>query len=147
MRALLRFLIAPSTSTVLELGLLLLRVGIGISMVVHGAPKILQGNLESWRHLGLAMGNLGIHFWPVMWGFIAAITEFFGSMFFVLGLGTRIVSFFLAFMMFVAWFMHVSKGDPFRIYSHALELCIFFVSFMIIGGGKYSLDAFIVAKR
>ncbi len=58
-----------------DTGLLILRVGLGVMMIMHGLPK-LQGGPELWAGVGKSMGNIGIHFMPTFWGFMAAGTLF-----------------------------------------------------------------------
>jgi putative oxidoreductase len=99
-----------------------------------------MGGVETWQQLGGAMTFVGIHFWPAMWGFLAAFAEFFGGIALVLGLGTRIASFLLTIAMVVAFTMHFRQGDAFSVYSFALTLIIVFLTFIIVGGGTYSLD-------
>ena len=53
-------------NTLKDKGLLLLRIGIGISFIVHGFPKI-AGGTEKWAMLGKAMGNVGLDFGNVFW--------------------------------------------------------------------------------
>lgn len=120
-------------------GLLILRVGIGIMFVLHGFPKIIGGP-EKWAMLGKAMNALGINFSPVFWGFMAAVSEFAGGILLALGFFTRPACFFLLCTMIVASSMHLSKGDSFVIYSHAMKSGILFLSLLFIGPGKYSLD-------
>jgi putative oxidoreductase len=50
-----------------DVGLLLLRVGIGLSYMGYGAPK-LSGGPPIWEELGQAMRFLGITFAPTAWG-------------------------------------------------------------------------------
>ncbi|PSR52532.1 DoxX family protein [Adhaeribacter arboris] len=120
-------------------GLLLLRVGIGWAFMMHGFPKI-KGGPEFWEQIGGAMGNLGITFAPVFWGFMGAFAEFGGGFLLLLGLFFRPATLLLFFTMCVATTMHISKGDDFNTYSHALESAILFLSLYFIGPGKISLD-------
>jgi putative oxidoreductase len=71
-------------------GLLVMRAGLGVMMFIHGLPK-LTGGPAKWESLGTAMGHLHIHFFPVFWGFMSAITETIGGIFCVLGLWFRLV--------------------------------------------------------
>ena len=57
-----------------NLGLLVLRVGIGVCFMIHGWPKI-AGGPEQWTQLGGAVGNFGIPGPTVFWGFMAAFAE------------------------------------------------------------------------
>ena len=122
-----------------DLGLLILRVGIGISFMFHGLPKLLAGP-EMWAQLGGALGLMGIHFAPTFMGLVAALSEFVGGFLLVIGLFSRTASFFMLNTLIVATIMHLKLGDDFQKYSHALELAIVFLSLIFIGPGKFSLD-------
>lgn len=122
-----------------DLGLLVLRVGIGIIFVFHGYPKLL-GGIETWTQVGSAMSMIGINFAPAFWGFMAAFAETIGGVFIILGLLHRPVALMLTFTMIVAVVMHVTGGDPFGIYSNALKALVIFVALVITGPGKYSID-------
>jgi putative oxidoreductase len=124
-----------------DTGLLILRVGLGIMYMLHGYPKI-SGGVEAWIKVGSTMKFLGITMFPVFWGFMAAVTEFFGGAMIALGLFTRVVSFFLSFTMLVATLFKVGTGAGFEGASAPLQMLIVFVSLMVMGPGKYSLDAF-----
>jgi putative oxidoreductase len=125
-------------SRYLDLGLLLLRIGLGIAFLFHGIPKIMGGP-ETWKTLGGAMGMIGITFVPEFWGFMAAISEAVGGALLIFGLFFRTACLFLAVTMAVALNMHIGSGDPFKVYSHALENGIVFLSLFLIGPGKYVL--------
>jgi putative oxidoreductase len=107
--------------------------------VFHGYPKLVAGP-EVWLMLGGALSGVGITFAPTFMGFLAAASEVGGGLLLALGLFTRPACFFLSGTMIVATLMHVSSGDPFVKYSHALESAILFFSFLFIGPGKISLD-------
>ena len=120
-------------------GLFILRLGLGIMLMVHGFPKI-SGGVESWRALGGSMKNLGIDFFPVFWGFMAAATETFWGFLLILGVFFRPVCLLILFTLLIAALSHFSKGDGIMGASHAVELAIVFFSLLFIGPGKYSVD-------
>lgn len=124
----------------MDLGLLILRLGIGISMFMHGLPK-LTGGVDVWTGLGSTMSVVGINFAPAFWGFMAAFSEAIGGLLFAIGFLHRPAALLLIGTMSVALFMHVSNGDDFSKYSHAMELLIVFVATFVSGPGKYSVDA------
>lgn len=123
----------------LHTGLLVLRIGIGISIFFHGLPKIM-GGAETWTAIGGTMSNLGINFAPTFWGFMAAVAETVGGILFAMGLLFRPAVLLLISTMIVALVMHFSQGDDFMKYGHALDLLIVFVAALFTGPGKFSLD-------
>lgn len=128
-----------------DLGLLIIRVGIGIMFIMHGYPKI-TGGVAVWEFLGMQMGNIGIGFAPVFWGFMAALAEFGGGVLLIAGLLTRPAAFGMFFTMLIAALMHLSMGEGIKGSAHAIELGIVFLALMFAGAGKYSFDA-ILGKR
>jgi putative oxidoreductase len=138
-----------SCETYRNLGLLVLRLGIGAIMATaHGWGKIVAGP-EMWGHVGSAAGLLGV---PaslfVVFGFLAAFSECFASIFLALGLFTRVAAFLLLSTMAVAFVMHTHHHDPFdSVASHPLELAIVYLSLLLIGPGRFALDALLFKKR
>jgi putative oxidoreductase len=129
-----------------DFGLLLLRVGLGGMFIWHGAPKIFGGP-EFWAKIGPSVGNFGIHFLPVFWGFMAGVAEFVGGLCIVLGLFFRIATPLLVIQMTVASSYHLAAGQGLGGASHAIEDGIVFLSLFFIGPGKYSLDELLSAKK
>lgn len=128
-----------------SLALLLIRFVVGFSIMMHGYPKLI-GGVARWKGIGSAMNNLGIEFAPVIFGFLAMFSEFFGGLALMLGLFTRIASSGLAFTMMVAMVSHISRGDPFGKVSHPMELLVVFIGIILTGAGKYSVDSLISRK-
>lgn len=128
-----------------EVGIALIRIGIGVLFIFHGYPKITGGE-QTWLWLGSQMSNLGIYAFPLYWGFVAACTEFFGGILLTAGLATRFACFLLAFQMFVACMYHLNNGDSFKVYSHSLALMIVFIGLMIAGPGRCALDNLIMGR-
>lgn len=122
-----------------DIGLLILRIGIGIIFLFHGWSKM-TGGVTTWTQLGSTMSAFGITFAPAFWGFMAAFAEVVGATFIIVGLMLRPMSLLLIFTMIVALVTHLSMGDPFGIYSNALKALVVFVALLITGPGKYSLD-------
>src|SRR5580692_1824244 len=94
-----------------DLGLLIIRIGLGLSLsLIYGLHKI-TGGIETWTKIGGAMDHLGIHFFPAFWGFMASASEAFGGILVLIGLFFRPACIFIVFTMFVASFMMLSKGE------------------------------------
>ena len=49
-----------------DIGLLVLRTGIGGMFIMHGLPK-LMGGPDKWMMLGGVMKSLGVDFAPMAW--------------------------------------------------------------------------------
>jgi putative oxidoreductase len=131
--------ILGSSGKYINFGLLVMRLGIGIMFVVHGLPK-LQGGPELWTQIGNAMSYIGVHRFPVMWGFLAAITETAGGILLLAGLIFKPACLLLMFVMFMAAYSHFSQNQGLQMASHAIELGIILFSFLITGPGKFSID-------
>ncbi|GAA4358618.1 DoxX family protein [Hymenobacter saemangeumensis] len=129
-----------------DFGLLIMRVGLGIMFMVHGYPKI-TGGPEMWAGLGGVMGQVGLGFAPAFWGLLAALAEFGGGLLLALGLGFRLACFGLLVTMIMATVMHLSAGDGFGDYSHALESSFVFLGLLLAGPGRYSLDERLFGRR
>lgn len=127
-----------------DIALLLIRLVVGGSLLIfHGWGKI-TGGPERWHSLGTEMGNLGVTFLPVFWGFMGAFAESGGAVLAALGLLFRPSAFLVAFTMAVAVVHHMTlpPGDPsagWKAASHALELCAVYTGLLLSGPGRYRL--------
>lgn len=127
-----------------DIGLLIIRVGIGLSMMLlHGYGKLTAGP-QTWERLGGQMARFGLDFFPVFWGFMAMFAEFFCSAAIVLGIAFRPAALLLIGTMGVAAIRHLTlppDADNAGISgaSHALEFMTVFVGLFLAGPGKYTL--------
>jgi putative oxidoreductase len=132
-----------STPVNLDVGIFLIRLGIGLSMIAfHGYGKI-AGGADTWYALGTKMGYLGIGFLPTFWGFMAGFSEFFCSILLILGIFFRPAALLLAFTMFVAILNHLNlpvdhQKAGWSGASHAIELLVIYVGLFLTGPGRYA---------
>lgn len=128
-----------------DIGLLILRLGVGFAyMYFHGWGKI-SGGPEAWAGYGGSMEHLGITFLPTFWGFMVAFAEFFGGFFIAIGFLFRPSAALLMIAMIVATNMHIvtGQGGP----AHSLKMAFVFAGLLFIGPGKYSVDSWITRRR
>ena len=128
-----------------DVGLLIARLGFGLGFLYfHGWGK-LTGGPERWAGVGEAMSMFGINFGHTFFGFLAAFSESIGGLMIAAGLFFRPICAMLCFTMIVAATRHIvtGQGSP----AHAFKNAFFFAGFLLIGPGKYSLDAWIEKRR
>lgn len=130
----------------LSLGLLILRLVVGLTVAGHGAQKLL-----GWFGGGGVSGTRGmvtrLRFQPVelwTWGLIAS--EFGGGLLLALGLLNPLGNFALLGAMAVAiWVVHVPKGfwNTKGGIEFPLQISAAAVALSLTGPGAYSLDTFL----
>jgi putative oxidoreductase len=124
-------------STLLNLWLLAFRVGTSVMMLTHGMPK-----------LSRLFGDDPIKFAdPLGVGVVtslalAVFSEFFCSLLLILGLGTRLAVLPLIFTIMVISFV-VHAGDPFTEIELPLMYLFAYLTILVAGPGKYSVDGMI----
>src|SRR5262245_59474110 len=123
-------LLSSAPSSRADLGLLAIRIGLGLMFMAHGMPKLLAGP-EGWERLGHAMSHLGIDAFPTFWGGMAAVAEGIGGLALLLGLFTRPFLFLMLCTMIVAATQHISNGEGFKAASHAMEMGTVFFGLLI----------------
>jgi putative oxidoreductase len=122
-----------------DLGLLLLRVGVGaLFLFIHGLPKLLDP--ASWARIGRSVSYLGIQFGHQVWGFAAVLAMTLGAVCLVLGFLHRPAALALTITMGVAsiWKFYPFGGWNAAAYPVAMAGVCF--SLIILGPGKFSVD-------
>ena len=116
-----------------DIGLALLRIAPSAMMLTHGFPKfqkIINGNLEFADPLGIGAA-------PSL--FLVVIGEFICPLLLIIGFKTRWVAIPTAIAMAVAAFIH-HGSDSFADKEKALLYLVFFISIILLGPGRYSVD-------
>ena len=124
-----------------NLGLLLIRIGVGLVVVYHGYPKLMGGEAV-WADLGSIMSTLGITFFPVAWGFAFAAIQFIGGLLFLFGVFFRGATFFLFLnMLIVTLVTFLQNGLPSTAYPFMLTMI--FLGMLLLNEGRYAVSRFI----
>lgn len=124
-----------------ETGLLLLRAGVGITMIFHGLPKYFGGS-AMLTSVGKAVSIYGLDTkYALAWGFAAASVEVFGGLLIILGVLFRSSAFALICVMLTALLSHhpALNLKAFPDYAHAWVMLCVFVSLFLVGPGEYTL--------
>jgi putative oxidoreductase len=128
----------------MTIGLLILRLVVGLTMAAHGAQKLfgwfggygLQGTAGFLEKLGFIPGRRS--------ALLAGLAEFGGGLLFALGLLTPLAATLIISVMFVAVAtVHVKNGyfNSSQGFEYNLVLAAVALSVAIIGAGPVSLDA------
>ncbi len=142
--------LSPATSGVLSsLADLTLRVTAGLLLMPHGAQKLFGWfggyGLDATGQFFAA--KLGL---PPVLAFAAGVIEFFGGLMLAMGLLSRPVAALIAALMAVAVFrVHAPSGFFWTSggYEYPLLWGVVALSYVLRGGGRYSLDALIRSAR
>ena len=124
-----------SLNSLQPVGLLALRLALGVIFFSHGYPKL--------AHQGAGMQGFFVqHGLPGNFVYIAGVLEVFGGILLALGLFTRGAALLLAVEMGVAiWKVH-SAGGYLAVHDYEFPLTLLTACFALatVGAGKFSLD-------
>ena len=134
-------------SKVLNIGWLLFRIHIGLSIAIHaGWPKMNTISAPGWFSDQVA--GLGFTFpSPEFWAATASWGEFIGGICIALGLLTRFSALQLAFQFFVIAFLWYDNPEPVTGMYFQQTLFFGYLLTVFAGGGKYSLDTLIMNRK
>lgn len=124
----------------MDVGLLVLRVGVGLLLAGHGLGKVMDllgGKTDFADPIGIG---------PVPSLALAAFAEFVCALLVVAGLLTRWAAVPAVITMLVAAFI-VHWSEPFDQKEHPLLFAIPFLALVFTGAGRYSLDALLARRR
>lgn len=121
-------------------GILFLRLGTGITMIVHGWIKFAGG--EAFLKIVGANWSavLGFHSQAYLWGIFVAFCQILGGALIALGLLARPAALVLTFVMAVGAVMVFQAGMPFKEWSHPFEAALTCLAIAILGSGRFAWD-------
>ncbi len=124
---------ATTYGSAADAGLLILRMGAGLLMATHGWSKLMGFSEKSgdfYNFLGLG-DEISLA--------LTVFAEFFCSMFLVLGMGTRLFLVPLIIVGLVIVFA-VHVANPLSDKEHGILFLVPYITLMLTGPGKYSID-------
>ncbi len=128
------------TSPATDLGLLILRLGLGLSLAFgHGLGKLppSDGFIDGTAEMGFPL--------PAVFAWAAALSEFLGGLLLAAGLATRPAAFFASWTMATAFFL--GHGGSFGEGEMALLYLFGTLALLASGAGRYSLDRLLNRPR
>lgn len=92
-------------SPVADVGLLILRLGVGIIFLYHGWPKLNPNSMmKGTAGFGAGLKQMGVPL-PTFFAWVVALLETVGAVLLIVGLGTRVLAILFAITMVVAIFV------------------------------------------
>lgn len=133
-----RCLYADTTCNRGSIGLLAIRLVVGVAFMMHGWGKIT--NPMGWMGPDAPV--------PGIFQALAAVSEFGGGLAWILGLLTPLACLGIMATMAVAAATHIMQGDPFM-GGYELAVVYFTVAFLLLmaGPGRFSLDRLLFGRR
>jgi putative oxidoreductase len=118
-----------------DIALFVLRLLMGSGIAYHGYGKIFGGFMDKFTQ---GLSAMGLPF-PVFFAWAAALSEFLGGIFIVVGLVTPVSAGLVFVTMSVAAFVAHGK-DPISVKELALAYWTIALALVWMGAGKWSLD-------
>ena len=118
----------------IDLGLLVLRVGLAALLLTHGTPKFLEFFGGNMAVVGDPIGIGGL-----ITTLLVILAEFIAPVLIIIGLKTRMAAILVMILMAAAAFV-VHASDPFGVKEKALLYLIGFTVIALMGAGKISMD-------
>ena len=121
-----------------EVGLLLIRISIGLLFILYTAPALIGGP-KAWGHFGTGASHFGLHSHVQVWGFLGALLGCLGGILMIFGLFFRI-GVLLVLVIAIGHAIAAYEGTGFRVALPSIEMCFVLAGVLFIGPGKYSVD-------
>ena len=140
MKRIFSFYAATTYGTAADLGLLILRLGLGLLMMGHGWSKLIGFNenaADFYDFLGLG-GEISLG--------LTVFAEFFCSILLVFGLGTQLVLIPLTILVMVIVF-DVKAGKTLDDKELVLLYLVGYIALLLTGPGRFSIDYYIGRKK
>lgn len=121
-----------------EVGLLIMRVALGVLFIVLTGPVLLSPG--RWSSFGSAIRNLGLSSNFQFWGFIGALFGCLGGVLMIFGLFFRPGVLLVLAITLVHVLGVLDRAATLRPALAAIELCLILTGLLFVGPGKYSAD-------
>jgi len=135
-----------------DLGLLILRVSLGLVFIAHGYLKVFTFGLSRAINVFEAHTIMHVNLVPGWFAPPAAVIEWLGGILLILGIKTRLVTPFLGLVAFGAGAVHFENGwnytsKPDGGWEYGIFLCICCIVVYLVGPGKHTLTNYLATKK
>jgi putative oxidoreductase len=139
--------IRQTTCPAADLGLLIMRVMLGVVMTYHGSQKLFSwfggGGMEGFAS---ALSSMNVPL-PALSAYLAAGAEFFGGAALLLGLATRLAAIpVLVTMLVAALVAHWGAFGAPQGMEYPLTLASMALGIGLLGPGRFSLDSLLAGR-
>jgi putative oxidoreductase len=119
-----------------NLGMLVIRLGVGIIFIKSGIGKLFAGQ-DTLISIGKNMQLIGVNTYPLFWGICAMLSELVGGSLLIIGCLVRPAAFILSFTMFIAILHHIHAGDDIQTIFYPLSYFLICLGILFAGPGEY----------
>ena len=121
----------------INFGLLVMRVGLAVILLIHSLP-VLFGGAAQWKRVGTGLSFINIGFPTEVTGFVIMLLESLGALSLLFGYLFRPFSIVLAAIYCLYFFNYYSIGYR-TLMLYSLSLASVFIGFVNTGPGRYAI--------
>src|SRR5688500_17854745 len=129
----------PKSSSSRETGILILRAGLGVVLLVQGILHLVKGQ-NHWALVALSSNVPGVHTSPVVFGCIAIACIIGGGLLLLMGLYFRLGCMLLVAVVSAVLYSKVKGGVGYPELVNVAAALAVVTGLMFMGPGKHSLD-------
>jgi len=141
-------LAGTGSQTAIDIGLLVLRLGCAIPLLVlHGGPRLQRATNhflagEPWEFVAM-VEQMGLPY-PLVFAVLSTLAESLGALLLAAGVFVRLAALTIAINMTVAVVSEFAKGDPIELPGLFLTVSL---ALALMGGGRFALGRLIRRRR
>ncbi|MDX2441490.1 MAG: DoxX family protein [Desulfobacterales bacterium] len=121
----------------INFGLLVMRVGLAVILLIHSMPGLV-GGAAYWKRVGTGLSFINVGFPPEVIGFVIMLLESLGALSLLFGYLFKTFSIVLAAIYCLYFFNYYNNGYR-KLMVYSLSLASVFIGFMNTGPGRYSI--------
>jgi putative oxidoreductase len=121
----------------INFGLLVMRVGLAVILLIHSMPGLV-GGAAYWKRVGTGLSFINVGFPPEVTGFVIMLLESLGALSLLFGYLFKTFSIVLVVIYCLYFFNYYTIGYR-TLMLYSLSLASVFIGFVNTGPGRYSI--------